>query len=1656
MMGLSVVLNKRCRHLHHLLILGAFGIGDLNSPAQAAETAQGWWGGDSGYCSPTYGNLGMCSTAFEACQSWAAFRYGTLASMTSRYDSSSGAFLGYSCAIADPWPASATPEVTFLYCPTTGGPYVRTPSGCKLAPPLVEGVAYRRAASPCEAGSGNRGTAGPVAGNPAIIGNGEKIEAAVDFASGGSTPLVFQRFYNGSRSVPGSLGAVWASNFDGRLTFNASGGIAYDVYVTRPTGERMRFSRRTVGGSTIYQRRVDGTWIKDSIESLTWNGTAWEFRDADDLVETYDTTGRLRSIQHRGGYGQFLAYNETQLSAVFDSLGRRLQFGWDGDRLASMTDPSGRVTRYLYDTTNPATSLRLEEVIYPDATSGTDADNPRITYHYEDTTWSYALTGATDERGVRFATWSYDGAQRIATSQHAGGADLTSLGYDDTNRRRTVTNALGKDTTYHFSVVQQAWKLNRVEGEASTNCAAADQYLTYDTNGFVASRTDWNGNVTSYVNDARGLPTSITEAVGTGLARTRTITWHGTFRLPTEIVEPGRTTTFTYDAAGNLLTRTETDTTSHSVPYSTNGQSRSWTFGYDDVGPAIGTPTSPVAVTLTNPGAESGSLAGWTVDATGFGLRTSSPAPHTGSYYFTGGASAAAGSEVAIYQDVALPSTLHAQIDNGRGQVRLGFWSTAKSPHDDLAAARLQFLDGSGNPIGDPVDGSGRWSSSWTSRSLSALLPPQTRSVRIRLRAIRDDGDTSIAALFDDVSLTYEPLLLSQAKLVASIDGPRTDVSDVTSFAYDDAGNLTSVTNALSQVTQITDHDARGLPLTVVDPNGIESTLAYDDRGRLLSVVADSGSGGIPATTAFTYDEIGQITRVTLPDASYLDYTYDAARRLIRIANALGEKIEYGRDAMGNATGVDVKTSGGSIVRSQTATFDELGRLLQDIGASAQITAYGWDDNDNLTSVTDPLTHTTSFAFDALDRLVQATDALSGETDLTYDGQDNLASLADPRSVTTSFVRNGFGEAIQETSPDRGTTVHVYDAAGNRTQRTDGRGVVANYTYDALDRLTEVAFPATPALDRDFGWDGTAGGNPGIGRLTSLTDAQGSASYVYDARGNPTGETRVIGGQSYDTAYSWDLADNLASITYPSGRIVTYARDSLGRITGVTTRASAGAPLVTLASSITWRPFGPIAGMSLGNGLAVSFGYDADGRLTDIDTTPGIQDLALTWDDAARNTAIADGVDAGRSQTLGYDALDRLTSAAGGYGSLTYAWDAGSNRSSRSWTEGGVTVTDTDSVSGSSNRLLSVARGGQTRTLGHDAAGNVTADTRFDGTVFGYAYDDDGRLASVTRNGLAEAAYGYDAFQRRVLKSSGGLTRHFLYDPEGYLLAEAGSAGDVTSEWIWLGDRPLAVVADVDTMSPRLLWLHSDHLGTPQQLTDQAGNLAWDAVLEPFGELADLVVDLVDQPLRLPGQQADPETGLHHNWHRDYDPSLARYLQPDPLGITAGTNLYTYAHANPVSWIDRDGRNPVLLGGIIVRGLIAIPPILAFWYEYGAPAIQGWWDHGFPEGTYCPLPDRWYSEGADESRPKPLLGSNPRETRNRTNTDLPGGRDAAERLFDELSRGQKKRTEDMDNGGTRTTSEDGIQIRRNPDGSTRIDVPGRGPQGRETIHYGTE
>ena len=184
------------------------------------------------------------------------------------------------------------------------------------------------------------------------------------------------------------------------------------------------------------------------------------------------------------------------------------------------------------------------------------------------------MTGLIDENGNRYITWTYDSTGRALTSQHAaGGAGLTTIAYN-TDGSRTVTNPLGGQQVYKFTTLQGVPKATEIDRLATANIPAATIKYTYDSNGYTASQTDWNGNVTNFVNDAHGQPTTIVEAAGAPQARTTTITYHSTFHLPVKRVEPGLSATYTYDTNGELLTQVLADTTANTTPYSTSGQTR--------------------------------------------------------------------------------------------------------------------------------------------------------------------------------------------------------------------------------------------------------------------------------------------------------------------------------------------------------------------------------------------------------------------------------------------------------------------------------------------------------------------------------------------------------------------------------------------------------------------------------------------------------------------------------------------------------------------------------------------------------------------------------------------------------------------------------------------------------------------------------------------------------------------------------------------------------------------------------------------------------------------------------------------------------------------------------------------------------------------------
>jgi YD repeat-containing protein len=167
----------------------------------------------------------------------------------------------------------------------------------------------------------------------------------------------------------------------------------------------------------------------------------------------------------------------------------------------------------------------------------------------------------------------------------------------------------------------------------------------------------------------------------------------------------------------------------------------------------------------------------------------------------------------------------------------------------------------------------------------------------------------------------------TDAGLVHTIRGPRTDVDDTTTYDYDPAGNLTRIVNAANHVVTLSNYDGNGHPGRIVDANNLQTDLTYSPRGWLTS--SKSGT----ELTKYDYDGVGHVTRATLPGGLILDYSYDAAQRLTGIADNLGNNVTYTLDAAGNRTGEATRDPAGTLARQITRIFDVLSRPTQVTGA---------------------------------------------------------------------------------------------------------------------------------------------------------------------------------------------------------------------------------------------------------------------------------------------------------------------------------------------------------------------------------------------------------------------------------------------------------------------------------------------------------------------------------------------------------------------------------------------------------------------------------------------------------------------------------------------------------------------------------------------------
>lgn len=1186
---------------------------------------------------------------------------------------------------------------------------------------------------PCE-------SRGETRGNPCNPMNGQKIQREVDYDG---PNLRFERLYNsfaGAReNTSESMGRKWRHNYDRRIFVAAvqSPRLPY-VIVDRPTGQSYTFNL------------VGSVWVgpSDIADRLTSVTGGYELVTNEDEIERYNLTGQLLQVQARNGDVTTLTYDlSNRMSAVTAPDGRALTFDYPLANTTRMTDPAGKVYTYAF-VGGASGDYVLQSVTYPDGVL-----TSQRAYQYSSTPILPfpLLAQLTDENGMAFASWSYDTQGRVITSQHNGGVERVDFGYNTTNS--TVTDVGGASQTYSTSVLQGVDRLMGVTGGQCADCGQLSAAVTYDANGYQNLVTDFNGNITDYDHDARGLEVRRVEAKGTTSARTTVIQWHAALHVPIQsdiYVGEGiaganlARTTYTY-SGGRLATRTDVD------PQTTTSRVTTYVYYGDEVG--------------DNP----------------------------------------------------------------------------------ILARLLKRIDGP--------------------RSLPA------KDVTEYFYAITD-------------SAVHKKRDLIEVKQWR--DG----------------------SNALS--TFIDEHDAHGRPQVMRDANGIKTKLEYHARGWITKLTAEYQTAS-PKDTIFAYDKVGQLDRITSPTGAFLDYDYDAAHRLIRVTDNLGNKIEYTLNLMSKRLAEKAFDPSGVLKRQTTAVYNTLSQLEQQIGGTGNTTRFTYDAKGNRKRTIDPRdpapatpTIFSENLYDALNRVRQTKDNLGGNTTTTYDVLDNPKTVTDPRGLVTSYTYNAFGEMTQQVSPDSGTTNYQYDTAGNRISQTDARNITVTYAYDALNRQTFINFPTD--TDTTLTYDETTGGPGAKGRLTTMVDDSGTTKFQYDARGNVIRKDVTTGGITYTLQYSYNGADQLTSVIYPSGMVVSYTRDAAGSLSGVGATTNVTTNLLT---SVQYNPFGSIRLGTYGNAMVETRTYDLAGRLGTI-TTPGKQNQTLSYDAADNLTSLADPLRAVHAGTFTYDHLNRLKTQTSTASNRTYTYDATGNRTQLQQTSA-PTSTVAFVIAPTNNRVNQ--RAGV--AVNYDAAGNQLSDPEVSAT---FIYNQAGRIRNALGGGGLKSTRFYNGLGQRVIKDSmpyNYRNTKYFYDEGGKLLGEAVyQAGSLLHyrEYVWLEDRPIAQFTNVKTgmlwTSSTIDYLHTNQLGRPLFMTDTAGVevYRWQPT-DAFGvgsHNTDVDGNGQQRDLRLglPGQYYDGEVDAWYNYFRDYNARWGRYLESDPIGLAGGVNPYVYVDNNPLRYVD--------------------------------------------------------------------------------------------------------------------------------------------------------
>ena len=724
---------------------------------------------------------------------------------------------------------------------------------------------------------------------------------------------------------------------------------------------------------------------------------------------------------------------------------------------------------------------------------------------------------------------------------------------------------------------------------------------------------------------------------------------------------------------------------------------------------------------------------------------------------------------------------------------------------------------------------------------------------------------------------------------------------------------------------------------SLTGPNGLTTEWVYDGFGRQISELRANGT-----ETVTTYERCDascpergvHFARSETTGAPTTVTYFDLLDREIRKETQGFDGSPIYADTEYNMRGLVARKSepyfAGDSPLWTTYVHDLLGRVTVETAPGSRTTTTTYA--GRTTTVTNPLGQQNTRTVDARGQLIESVDNHGNSVTYAYDAVGNMVEITDPEGNVTSLTFDIRGNKTSITDPDTGTTLFTYNSLGELTSQLDANGNTATMTYDTLGRLVTRAEPEGVST-----WTYDTHTN-GIGKLARVSRSGFTQETFYDSLGRPDEALVTIGGDSFSITTGYDLFGRPETLHYPTGFGVRTLYNAQGYAQEL--RRTSNDDTLWQAGTINAR--GQLEEITFGNGLVGTRTYDPQTGQVEAIQAGSVQDLAFSYDLIGNVTSRSDQL-RGLSESFGYDGLNRLISSqVAGHAASQFTYDSLGNITSKT---GIGTYTYGENTAGP--HAVTTTQGSHETRYQYDASGNLVLKETVvpEGLIFADGFESGDTTAWQPGGGGSMAVsttVAYTSFNKPRTITQGGTTLTFDYGPEygryrqevttdqgtttklyiGGLL-EREITGGLTKNihFVRAGGETVAVYTAEDTGSATFQttrYLHRDHLGSVQTITDEAGDvvevLSYDAWglrrnAETWASAATLIIPTLDRGFT--GHEHLDEVGLIHMNGRVYDPAIGRFLSADPFvqvpELSQSLNRYTYVLNNPLSFSDPSG-----------------------------------------------------------------------------------------------------------------------------------------------------